>query len=165
MSPAAILWDEWQELKMNKYGAKSHAYWGIFCILAWLECRWITFIKYQWLPVESYLFVFGLDAVLLAVEEIDGSLVIVLQWCTHHQLTEAVAIQVWKSGRGRAKPGILGLFWWCKSPVWYKWALQNREKKTRKYSLKRLCLESNASILTIMLSHDLVASKPSQTIQ
>ncbi len=104
----------------------------IFCILAWLECRLIMFIKYQWLPVESYLFVFGLNAVLLTVEEIDGSLVIVFQWCTHHQLTEAVAIQVRKSGHGRAKPRIMGLFWWSKSPIWYKRALRNKQRKKDK---------------------------------
>lgn len=41
-----------------------------------------------------YLFVFTEDSALLSKENVNGSFVVIFQWSSHHQVIEAIAIQI-----------------------------------------------------------------------
>lgn len=55
----------------------------------------------------EYLFVFAQYSVLLAKKHIDGSFVVILKRGPHHQVVEAIAIQVRDGGQRRTKASIL----------------------------------------------------------
>lgn len=59
--------------------------------------------------------------------DIDGPPVLVLQWGSHHQVSEAVVIEVRSSCQRVTKPGILGLFFRFKRAIRYKHLLLEDE--------------------------------------
>lgn len=69
---------------------------------------------------KNYLLVIGVDVNAVSMVDIDGPPVLVLQWGSHHQVSEAIVIEVWSSRQCVTKPGILGLFFRFKSAVRYK---------------------------------------------
>lgn len=71
----------------------------------------------------------GVDVNAVSVVDIDGTPVLVLQGGSHHQISEAVVIEVWSSGQCVTKPGILGLFIRYQSSVRYKHLLLEEERE------------------------------------
>lgn len=54
-----------------------------------------------------YLFVFTQNSALLTKENINGSFVVIFQWSSHHQVIEAIAIQIRDRSQRRPKASIL----------------------------------------------------------
>lgn len=71
----------------------------------------------------------GVDVNAVSVVDIDGTPVLVLQGGSHHQISEAVMIEVWSSGQCITKPGVLGLFLRYQSSVRYKHLLLEEERE------------------------------------
>lgn len=84
---------------------------------------------------KNYLLVIGVDVNAVSMVDVDGPPVLVLQWGSHHQVSEAVVIEVRSSCQCVTKPGILGLFFRFKSAVRYKHLLleDEPEKEMAKY--------------------------------
>lgn len=59
---------------------------------------------------KNYLLVIGVEVNAVSVVDVDGPRVLVLQWGPHHEVSEAVVIEVRGSCQCVTKPGILGLF-------------------------------------------------------
>lgn len=66
----------------------------------------------QWSNVnpKNYLLVVGVEVNAVSVVDVDGPPVLVLQRGPHHEVSEAVVVEVRSSCQCVTKPGILGLF-------------------------------------------------------
>lgn len=76
---------------------------------------------------KNNLLVIGVDVNAVSMVDIDGPPVLVLQWGSHHQVSEAVVIEVRSSCQRVTKPGILGLFFRFKRAIRYKHLLLEDE--------------------------------------
>lgn len=81
---------------------------------------------------NDYLLVIGVDVNAVSMVDIDGPPVLVLQWGSHHQVSEAVVVEVRSSCQRVTKPGILGPFFRFKSAVWYKHLLLEDEPERKR---------------------------------
>lgn len=66
---------------------------------------------------KNYLLVIGVEVDAVAVVDVHGPPVLVLQWGPHHEVSEAVVIEVRSSCQCVSEPGILGLFFRFQSAV------------------------------------------------
>lgn len=84
---------------------------------------------------KNYLLVIRVDVNAVSMVDVDGPPVLVLQWGSHHQVAEAVVIEVRSSRQCVTKPGILGPVFRFKSAVRYKHLLleDEPEKERAKY--------------------------------
>lgn len=78
---------------------------------------------------KNYLLVIGVEVNVVAVVDVDGPPVIVLQGGSHHQVREAVVVEVWSCCQSVTKPGILGLFLRFKSSIRHKHLLLEEERE------------------------------------
>lgn len=64
-------------------------------------------VSFHYIWQALYLFVFTQNSALLTKENINGSFVVIFQWSSHHQVIEAIAIQIRDRSQRRPKASIL----------------------------------------------------------
>lgn len=85
---------------------------------------------------EAYLFVIVGDVNTVAVVDIDGPPVLVLQRGSHKQVSEAVVVEIWSSCHCITKPGILGLVLRFESSIRYKHLLLGEQTKKERRQMR-----------------------------
>ncbi len=89
----------------------------LFVISSWSFFYWLNWFSICYLSVPV------LDGFVLSVKHVDRPLMVILQWCSHHQLPEPIPVHVGYLGESWTQPGVLRVFRNIQRPLQDEWCL------------------------------------------